>query len=135
MTQEQRDILSRRSNSEHGFINRSAMDKNTSSTSVNPFAFILLALLFVNIPRFIAGDFVPFSFTELFNSFNSVPVIDLGWVSNTFQAITTDWGVFNFLRDFFNLFVDMLSSVAFIGSGIVQIILFAVWIVPIIFGF
>lgn len=135
MTQEQKSILSRRSNSEHGFINRSAMDKSSSSTSVNPFAFILLALLFVNIPRFIAGDFVPFSFTSLFESLNTVPVIDLSWISNTFQEITADWGAFNFLRDFFNLFVDMLRSVAFIGSGMVQIIIFAVWLVPVIFGF
>lgn len=49
-------------------------------------------------------------------------------------SITADWGAFNFLRGFLNLFSGFLSLVYFVGVNLVNIIHFIFSIIPYIFG-
>ena len=48
-------------------------------------------------------------------------------------TITADWGVFNFLRSFLNIFTGALSVLIFIGASIVQVIIYLMWIIGYIF--
>lgn len=76
------------------------------------------------------------SFTGLLNSISSVPTIDMSKIFDFVNDIniTSDWGVFNFFRDFINNFVLSLLGVAiYFCTAIAQLIVFLVWVFKFIF--
>lgn len=115
---------------------RSVDGGSSSSASLSSiFGGILLVLVIMNIPRAITGQGFNFTFSALLDTLQDVPTIDITWVSDTFKPIVDDWGAFNFLRTFINFFVDSLSAVAFIGTGIVQVITFVAHFISVIFSY
>lgn len=76
------------------------------------------------------SDFILEDFLHMLGTF-SQPV----WTPFINLSITADWGVFNFLRGFLNLFGGALSLVYFVGANLVNVIYFVFNIIPYIFGF
>ena len=108
---------------------------NSSSSNGSFFGWILVVLIAFNIPRFLMGSGFNFSFQELLTTLINAPAIDITWVTNTIQSITADWGVLNFIRDFVNLLIDFFRTLAFWGTGVVQIITYLIYFLGKLFGF
>lgn len=106
------------------------------------FGIFLLALFFVNVMRAATGNQDVFTFTRLLNAMQNAPSISLEWLS-TFQRFGQvaqgDWGIFEFLKNFINGFLgffgDIFTVVGFVGTGGVQLILYVVHFIPVLFGY
>lgn len=49
-------------------------------------------------------------------------------------TITADWGVFNFLRGFLNLFSGILTIIYFVGANLINVLGFIFHFISYIFG-
>lgn len=76
-----------------------------------------------------ASDITFASFLEFIQS---VPEVSF---ASTFIDLTIvgDWGIFEFLRNFLNIFTNIFSVLIFLFGGLVQILLYAVYIVRYLF--
>lgn len=69
-----------------------------------------------------------FTFKGLLDLFQNAPQIDLSWLN--WETINLgDWGLFNFLRDFFNFFIEIVNVLAFAGTCIVQALLYVLYFI------
>lgn len=76
------------------------------------------------------------SFTGLLNSISSIPTIDMSKIFDFVNDmnITSDWGFFNWFRDFLNnLFMPLFGVAIYFSTAIVQLIVFLVWIFKFLF--
>lgn len=79
-------------------------------------SFIVLALIAVYIVRYSDGGFTVPTFSSLLEMLSNVPDISISL--ETIVPISLDWGVFNFLRDFFNVFVKLFNLVLWIADNL-----------------
>lgn len=69
-----------------------------------------------------------FTFRGFLDLLQNAPQIDLSWLN--WETINLgDWGLFNFLRDFFDFCIDIINVLAFAGTCIVQAILYVLYFV------
>lgn len=72
------------------------------------------------------------TFTSFLEFIQSVPQVSF---SNTFidMTILGDWGIFEFLRQFINIFTNILSVLIFLFGGLVQLIMYLVYLLRYLF--
>lgn len=78
-----------------------------------------------------------FTFSALLNKLNDAPSLFPDEVLRGFKNfhIYNDWGSFgNFFRDLINMFADTLSIIVFLSIGLVQLLIYVIWILGIFFG-
>ena len=75
------------------------------------FGFMLIIALFWSLN---SGADYTISFTSMLNYLSSAPTLDFTSISNF--DIVSSWGVFNFLRDFFNLFARAFAVLSWLGE-------------------
>lgn len=95
--------------------------------------FFLVAML---LRTLVNADFV-FSSEEIFESFANINVFPVDIVSQGVIdfTITADWGNLNFLRDFINVFAELLGFLQFISIMLFNALQYVVQLLRILFGF
>lgn len=109
--------------------NKQLSYKQTSyfgSHGLNFFSLILVILIGVSLIRILksgSGDVVTFG--SLLDLLRDAPQISSDVLTFVEQIeIISDWGIFNFLRDFINDLVDLWSVLIWLGSSIVDLIIY-----------
>lgn len=107
--------------------------KRSIRTGVGIFKVFLLLCLFTATIRFFVFPNEPFYVESLLSLFESVEPINVSWIYQNL-TITQNWGLFNFLRDFINLFVGFLSYIGSIGNAVATIIQFVFRLLGYVYG-
>ena len=69
-----------------------------------------------------------FTFKGLLELLQNAPQISLEWLN--WETINLgDWGLFNFLRDFFNFFIEIINILAFAGTCLMQALLYVLYFI------
>ena len=72
------------------------------------------------------------TFTSFLEFIQSVP--EVSFASNFIDlTILGDWGIFDFLRNFLNIFTNLMSVIVYLFGGLVQLLLYVVYIVRYLF--
>ena len=99
-------------------ISTKGLDKINSNNSMSLFAFIILVLFIISYSHFVrTGQLFNFSFKSLIDYLSGMPDITFT-LSKVDLTIYADWGFFNFLRDFINIFSG-LTEFSFQFSGMI----------------
>lgn len=91
---------------------------------------IIVILLLLNLYSTLLGTgsiSSKFTFERLLYVFQDAPDVVTpvrDWLHLDSWKITSDWGPFNFVREFINLFIDILHFLNFIVMGLVQLIVY-----------
>ena len=118
--------------------------KSGSVTTI--FAIIVIAIVLINIPQFVNGNTEYKGFAQFFDMLEKAPVIGFDWIDDTFKELDREIKLdfsnsLGFVIDFswiltpINWFINLFGGIAFIGTGIVQMITYIVYFIPFIFGF
>lgn len=98
--------------------------------------FVAVILLVANLFIALFGSGNYFTFDKLLNVFQDAPDV-VAKVREVLQMdswkIDTDWGVFNFLRDFINTFIDIANFALFISLGAVQVVVYIGYFIKYLF--
>lgn len=98
-------------------------------------AFVVLFLLLLNLFALVYGSGQEWTFSRFMSIVENVPKPDLSQLNRLINLeIVEDWGVFNFLRDFFNRFLDLFGVFFYVLNYIVQLISILVYFVGAFFG-
>lgn len=95
---------------------------------------VFIIILGITIIKVLLGLDQTITFKSLLDFISDVPQVNM----NDFMVfddlrITADWGVFNFLRTFINLFTLPLGITVFIGGAIYQVITFLIYFIQFVF--
>ena len=94
-------------------------DSSYSSMFIAIFSSILLVLVMLSVIK--NGDTMTFtSFLDFLSSNSST----FDFVNYVDYSIVGDWGLFNFLRDFFNLFIQVLNLAIYLTKIFIALIKF-----------
>lgn len=86
--------------------------------------YILLALLFVNLFRLLNGSAdASVSFAGFLEYVSNCPTIHFQSSLNSF-TITGSWGVFDFLRSFFNVFGAILGVLVYLFNSLLNMLMY-----------
>lgn len=124
----------RRYKREQRRISNSSSESGASSSSIFGVIFIIL-FLFAFVAS-VSGREVPVTFTGLLNALADAPSIDTTKILNFTDSmyIFSDWGSFDFLREFLNNYIIPLCVVAiYFCVSIAQLVMYLVWFVKFIF--
>lgn len=97
------------------------------------FAIILVFCVF----RLLFGNRPPLTFESFLSVLEDAPVVDISPIMqrlNDKLTITADWGVFNFLRDFFNLFTGLMSFGTFVSVSMSNFIIYLTYFLRFLIG-
>ena len=94
---------------------------------------IMILLLFIALIRNAQG-WQHLSFSSFLDYLTTSPTI-IPSFSVTDFAIVSDWGIFNFFRDFFNIFTQTFGVLIWICSSIFNVLLYLFYFVRFIFRF
>lgn len=119
---------------------------SNSGSVTTIFAIIVIAIVLINIPQFVNGNTEYKGFAQFFDMLQRAPVVDFDWIQNTFKELDREIKLdfsnsLGFVIDFtwvltpINWFINLFGGIAFIGTGIIQIITYIVYFIPFIFGF
>lgn len=120
-------------------LRRDLTSNKGSSSSLgagNVLGLMLVALVVINLPRFITGGGFNFSFTQLLTFLQEAPAIDVGWID---RLLGSDLNInlqfpFLWLENVLEFLVNFTKSILFLGTGAVQVLVYAVYFLGIIFG-
>lgn len=95
---------------------------------------LVVLLLTATLLRFFGGEnTAPPTFTGLVEYMQDAPQVNFGKFSD--YRITSSWGAFNFLRNFFNWFTSMISIGVWLAQSFINLLLYAVYFVQYLFIF
>lgn len=97
---------------------------------VSIFGIVIFILLIISIFA-VLSDKQVIDFGGFLSILRNAPTIDLGWL-NLSNASIGDWGAFNFLKDFIYLILGALDIVSFIGTALVQVVLYIVYFLKVL---
>lgn len=105
------------------------------SNSYNFFTVIFLVLFLLMFFSAVSGTDYNFTFTSFLESLSDSPTVDTSWIK-TFNSlrISSDWDLFNFLRDFINTFMDIVSLLLWIVVGLSQLVVYIGYVFRVFFG-
>lgn len=81
---------------------------------------VFLILLAVMIFRKFTGNNNTPTFTSFLDMLTNIETPTIPFVNYSFTTLG-DWGVFNWLRDFLNVFVDLFNVILFLVNGIISL--------------
>lgn len=113
---------------------RRSQNAMVRTSGLNFFTVVFLVLFVLMFFSVASGVDSHITFTSLIDSLADSPSIDTSWIK-TFNSmrIESDWSIFNFLRDFLNTFVDIISVLLWIITGIAQLIVYIGFIFRVLF--
>lgn len=98
---------------------------NYASSGYSILSILLVLLLLFAVFRALTGGGPYLTFSMLLDALKDAPSIDLSNLTVFNQLhISSDWGLLNFLKDFLNFFVDILSVVGYLGAGLVNLCIY-----------
>lgn len=124
---------SRRSSRKSGtfgrLANRFLGSVSNFDTGMSPVKFIFIIFFTIAIVGYIFGNESGLSFTSLINHLGTAESDSFNLTAYFYMVrdvlrIDSDWGLFNFLRDFFNVLLGGLGFLLTAVGGIVDIIIF-----------
>lgn len=69
------------------------------------------------------------TFTSLLEVLSDSPVISSDWVESFRDlSIGSDWGIFNFLKDFLNTIIQVIGFLLYIVNGLVQVVVYIAYL-------
>lgn len=89
--------------------------------------FALVILLTISLFRTLSNTSTDLSFTGMLNYFSSVP--SMQFVNIADFTIVADWGIFNFLKNFLNLFAYLFGFSIWFSQNIYNLILWLFYMV------
>lgn len=103
----------------------------SKSIILNLFFLLFCILLIFSLVR-ILNNGSPLTLSSFLDYLSTAPqlVANGGFIN---LSIVADWGVFNFLRDFLNIFAGLLSCLIYLGSMIIQLITYIIWFLKYLF--
>ncbi len=94
--------------------------------------YVVLILLVYELISYATGRLTSITFDGFLSVLENAPVFPVELLSQLDFTITLDWGVFNFLRDFINLFAPVLTVLSFVGlllyNAIAYLLYFLRWL-------
>lgn len=103
----------------------------TRESAVGIFKILFLVLVFLAVLGVLKNEEIV-TFQGLLDFLANAPQFDLEWL-NWSSVSLGDWGVFNFLRDFFELNISFINVLLFIGTMGVQLITYLLYFLKFIF--
>lgn len=91
--------------------------RTVNSLLILVFCILLVFLLF---RKFMGNSNIP-TFSSFLEMLTTVKTPEVPFVSFSFTSITASWGVFDFLKDFLNLFVDAFNVILFLINGLISL--------------
>lgn len=89
---------------------------------VGIFGVIFLVIFIIVFGNFVvASNHYTFTFKGLLDYLANIPKVDTSWVYVDL-TIYTDWGIWNFLRDFFNGFISIIEFWFFLTGCLYQLL-------------
>ena len=86
------------------------------------FGVIFLVIFIIVFSNFIlAGNHYTFTFKGLLEFLGDIPDVDVSWAYKDF-TIYANWGIWNFLRDFFNGFISIIEFWFFLTGCLWQLL-------------
>ncbi len=112
------------------------IDSNVSSNDVrqgfNVLSLVLGLVLVVSLFKTLLGNgFITFG--GLLSSVADAPSVSMSMTWFDSLEIVSDWGAFNFIRDFFNMATGFYSVIEFCARGLLQVIIYVIWVAKFIF--
>lgn len=115
--------------------NRAAIRRYESMSKADNFLSVVIViftiLFIVSYVRSLVGA-GEITFTSFLEFIQTVP--EVSFATNFIDlTILGDWGVFDFLRNFLNIFTNLISVIVYLFGGLVQLLLYVVYIVRYLF--
>lgn len=106
-----------------------------AASRANFFTVVFMAIFLLAFFSAASGSDNTITFTSFLNALADSPSIDTSWIK-TFNdlRISSDWGVFDFLRDFINTLMDIVSVMLWIITGVAQLIVYVGYLFRVLFG-
>lgn len=73
--------------------------------------------------------------TTLLETLHTAPIIQSDLLLNTIKPITDDWTIFNFFRDFLNIFVSALNLILFFCGNMLNLLIYLSYFIKNVFNF
>lgn len=73
--------------------------------------------------------------TTLLKTLSTAPVMDSALLLDLIPSISADWGLFNWFRDFLNLFVSAINLLIFFGGNMLNVLIYVFYFLKDIFNF
>lgn len=90
-----------------GDFKESKSTQSESHNHINLFGFLIIILVIISLAHFLrTGNLSDITFKGFIEFLSNAPSFDISW-SMVDLTIYGDWGIFNFLREFFNWFTDI----------------------------
>lgn len=94
---------------------------------------ILIAIAFILIRILFSGNNQVFNFQSFLEQLQSMPQISTSFKSFFERTIVTDWGWFNFFRDFINSLMSIISILAWLFGALLDVVRFIVSFLKMLF--
>lgn len=101
-------------------------------TNFNVLSLVLGLLLVISLFKMLSGG-NPVTFGSLLSAIADAPEISMSMTWFDTLEIVSDWGAFNFFRDFINMITGFYSVIEFCARGLLQVIVYVIWIARFIF--
>lgn len=117
------------------FKMRESQKSMVRSSGANFFTIVFMCLFLIMFFSAATGLDTSFTFTGFLEGLADSPSIDTSWIK-TFNSlrITSDWDIFNFLRDFINTFMDIISVLLWLVTGIAQLVVYVGYLFRVFFS-
>lgn len=110
-------------------INHTGRFKGTTGSI---FKVLIAILIGVALVRVLSGNEI-ISFQTLLEYLGNAPVVNMPFKFFNDLTIVGDWGLFNFLKDFFNLTTGVVSILVFLATGLINAIIYLTYFIRFIF--
>lgn len=117
-------------------------DINTINRSRSTFNFrvllrllsiIAILILFIRLFWRLRGSSNTLNFTGFLKFLSNLNSVDIGAVNINSFVVGGDWGVFNFLRNFFNIFANLFGVVVWLSANVINVIRYLVAFIQFLF--
>lgn len=107
------------------------VNSNNSGGFITTFLGVILIFItfFTLFGSLVGGSGRVFQFSDVMSFVSDAPSIDVSWITKVTDLHQYEsWSVFDFLRNFVNLFIDIISFGLFIVTGLGQVIVYVTYV-------
>lgn len=101
-------------------------------STLSVFKVLVCILILVSLWRLLGGV-SPVSFGSFLEYMSNAPVISMPFKFFNDLTIVSDWGLFNFIRDFINLNTGVIGVLVFLATGAINAIQYITYFIRFIF--
>lgn len=123
-------VVSAREHYELDYRLRKSTNSSSGGAVFGFFKIVFFVLFIFMVFNVISSNDRVITFTSLLEGLANSPAVSSDWVTSFAEStISADWGAFNFLRDFLNSLIPIISFFLFIVNGLVQVVFYFTYIV------